>query len=458
MRIHFIAIGGAVMHNLAIVLHKNGHKVSGSDDEIFEPSASRLDKYGLLPADAGWYPEKISRDTDVVILGMHARKDNPELLKAIDLGIQVKSFPEYLYDMTRNKLRIVIGGSHGKTSITSMIIHVLNKNNMKFDYMCGSITEGFETMVGLSASSGIAIFEGDEYLSSSLDPRPKFHLYKPDIAVINGISWDHINVFPKFDEYLEQFRIFAGTINKNGKLIYFKDDPLVENIAIKARDDISTIPYSVHGYFQNKKGFFAATHNRLQKMQIFGEHNMQNLAAAKAVCSEIGISDDDFYNAAGSFKGSKKRMELIKENDSTAVYIDFAHAPSKVKATVSAVAERYPRRRLVACLELHTYSSLNACFIENYRNSLNEADKAFVYYNPEALRIKKLQMLDSEKVKDSFGGNNITVSDDSDELFAEIKKESGPDTVYLFMSSGDFNGYDLVSLAESLTRNSDLNI
>jgi UDP-N-acetylmuramate: L-alanyl-gamma-D-glutamyl-meso-diaminopimelate ligase len=455
MKIHFIAIGGSVMHNLAIVLHKNGHEVSGSDDEIFEPAASKLAGYGLLPSGKGWDPDRISKETDTVILGMHAREDNPELLKAKELGIGIKSFPEYLYDKTYNKKRIVIGGSHGKTTITAMIMHVLKKNNRNFDYMCGSVADGFETMVGLSDSADIAVFEGDEYLSSPLDPRPKVHVYRADIAVINGISWDHINVFPRFDQYLEQFRIFADTISENGKLIYFRDDPLVENIAEKAREDISLIPYSVHGYFQNKKGFFAATHNRIQKLEIFGGHNMQNLAAAKAVCSEIGISDDDFYEAIGSFKGSGKRMELIAHNDDSAVYIDFAHAPSKVKATVDAVAERYPRHRLIACLELHTYSSLNAGFIDNYRNSLSEAGRAFVYYNPHALELKKLKMLDNRKVKASFGSDNLEVFNDSEKLFRNISNEKGPATVYLFMSSGDFNGYDLASFAESLMEKTD---
>jgi len=452
MRIHFIAIGGAVMHNLAIALHKNGHDVSGSDDEIFEPSASDLDRYGLLPPEKGWYPGKISTDIDTVILGMHARNDNPELMKAQDLGLTVKSFPEYLYNQARNKKRVVIGGSHGKTTITSMIMHVLKSCNKKFDYMVGSKVDGFDTMVNLSEDSEIAVFEGDEYLSSALDRRPKFHVYKADIAVINGISWDHINVFPDFNTYLEQFRVFADTISENGKLVYFSDDALVNNIAEGAREDIIRLPYSVHGYFQNRKGFFAATHNRVQKMEIFGEHNMQNLSAALAVCRELGINEDVFYHAAGSFKGSCKRLELLSRGETCAVYLDFAHAPSKVKASVDAVAERYPRHRLVACLELHTYSSLNEDFLRNYKNSLDEADSSFVYYNPHALEVKRMKMLDKEKVKHSFGNDNLIVINDSDELFYKIKEETGPDTVYLFMSSGDFNGYDLVSFARDLIR------
>lgn len=451
MRIHFIAIGGAVMHNLAIALHRKGYIISGSDDEIFEPAASRLAGYGLLPPEKGWHPDKISKDIDTVILGMHARKDNPELIKARELGLEIKSFPEYLYEQTSSKRRVVIGGSHGKTTITSMIMHVLKQCGIEFDYMVGSQVSGFNTMVNLSDNSEIAVFEGDEYLSSAIDARPKFHLYKADIGVINGISWDHINVFPTFDTYLEQFRIFADTIGSDGKLIYYKDDALAEDVAKGARKDITLIPYNIHGYFQNSKGFFAATHNRVQKMEVFGQHNMQNLSAAKTVCTELGISDDDFYHAIGSFKGSGKRMQLLSKSDTCAAYIDFAHAPSKVKATVNALAERYPGQRLVACLELHTYSSLNTDFLDNYKGSMAEADKAYVYYNPHALKLKRLQMLDRQQVKQSFGDDSIVVADDSDELFHKINVAAGPHTVYLFMSSGDFNGFDLVHYAEKLT-------
>ncbi|MBS0010807.1 MAG: peptidoglycan synthetase [Bacteroidales bacterium] len=451
MRIHLIAIGGTVMHNLAIALQKNGHLVSGSDDEIFEPSASRLASYGLLPPETGWYPGKINKDIDIVLLGMHARKDNPELLKAQSLGLRIRSFPEYLYEYTCHKKRVVIGGSHGKTSITSMVMHVLKKCGVEFDYMVGSKLVGFDTMVHLSDKAEIAVFEGDEYLSSAIDRRPKFHLYRADIGLINGISWDHINVFPEFESYLEQFRIFTDTITPNGKLIYFKDDALVENIARGARDDITVIPYSVHAYFQNRKGFFAASHDRIQKMKIFGEHNMQNLGAARAVCTELGISDDEFYPAMGSFEGSGKRLELLKESKSCAVYLDFAHSPSKVKATVDAVAERYPGHRIISCLELHTFSSLNEDFLKNYKNSLNEADMSFVYFNPHTLELKRLKMLDKERVGEAFGNSDLEVIDDSDELFYKIKEAAGPDTIYLFMSSGDFNGFDLETFAGGLT-------
>jgi len=452
MRIHFIAIGGAVMHNLAIELHRKGHDVSGSDDEIFEPSSGRLKAYGLLPQEDGWHPERITGEIDIIILGMHARSDNPELVRAREIGIEIQSFPQYLYEQTKNKKRIVIGGSHGKTTITSMIMHVLKECNMEFDYMVGSQLDGFDSMVGLSDNSQVAVFEGDEYLSSAIDPRPKFHVYRADLAVINGISWDHINVFPSFDNYLEQFRVFTDSISEGGKLIYYKGDPLVENIAEGARPDIQTVPYSIHGYFQNRKGFFAATHSRVQEMKVFGEHNMQNLSAALMVCKELGISDDDFYESMGRFSGSGKRLQLLSESEECAIYIDFAHAPSKVRATVNAVSERYPDRRLVACLELHTYSSLNEDFINNYRDSLCEADKSYVYFNPHAIEIKRMHMLNKQKVKQSFGKGNISIIDDSDELFYKINEEAESGTVYLFMSSGDFNGFSLESFAEELIK------
>lgn len=450
MKVHFIAIGGAVMHNLAIALHKKGYQVSGSDDEIFEPSRSRLQKYGLLAKEEGWHIERISNDIDTVILGMHAREDNPELKKAVELGLNIMSFPEYLYEQTKDKQRVVIGGSHGKTTITSMIMHVLKSCNISFDYMVGSMIDGFETMVGLQKESQIAIFEGDEYLTSTLDPRPKFHLYKPDIAVINGIAWDHINVFPEYETYLDQFRIFVEKISSNGKLIYYEGDSEVAEIANGARDDIRKTAYGVHGYFQNSKGFFAADHKRVQALKIFGEHNMQNMSAAKAVCEAVGIEDNDFYKAMGSFSGSSKRLQLISENVNTAVYLDFAHAPSKVKATVEAVAERYPERSLIACLELHTFSSLNKEFLKQYKDNLIAADHAYVYFNPHALKLKKLKMISKEEIASSFGGDNLTVFDDSKELFDVIKDQSGNNRVYLFMSSGDFNGSDLQLFAKDL--------
>jgi UDP-N-acetylmuramate: L-alanyl-gamma-D-glutamyl-meso-diaminopimelate ligase len=447
MRVHFIAMGGAVMHNLAIALHKKGYAVTGSDDEIFDPARSRLQAHGLLPAAQGWHPERITSDTDSVILGMHARKDNPEILKARELGIPLLSFPEYLYDQTREKKRIVIAGSHGKTTITAMVMHVLKYCGILFDYMAGSQVEGFDDMVHLSDKSEIAVFEGDEYLTSPLDPRPKFHLYKPHIAVINGIAWDHINVFPNREIYREQFAVFAGMIEKGGELIWYINDPETSAIAETLNTDVVSKPYGIHGYFINKKGFFAATENRVIPLKIFGEHNMQNLSAAKAVCLSAGVSEEQFYQAIKEFRGAARRLQLIEEGEDSAFYLDFAHAPSKVKATVEAVSERYPRHRLVTILELHTFSSLNSSFISEYCNSLNGSDKAFVYINRHAAELKKMEIPSAEDIRKAFGDDTIRVITDRHKLEEEILDSKSPSTVFLMMSSGDFDGMDIRKIA-----------
>jgi UDP-N-acetylmuramate: L-alanyl-gamma-D-glutamyl-meso-diaminopimelate ligase len=450
MKVHFIAIGGAVMHNLAIALYKKGYSVSGSDDEIFEPSKSRLARYGLLPSSVGWDPARITKDIYTVIVGMHARKDNPELVRAEELGVKIMSFPEYLYEQTKTKKRILVAGSHGKTTTTALIMSVFRHAGIKFDYMVGSQIDGYETMVGLSDDSEYAIFEGDEYLTSPLDRRPKFHLYMPDIAVLNGIGWDHMNVFPTFENYLDQFRIFLKKITPGGTLIYFEDDPEVKKLAMEAGNEIRKIPYRVHGYFQNKTGFYAATHNRVVPVRIFGEHNMQNLSAAKEACLAAGIGEDIFYEAASMFEGTAGRLQKVLENEKGIVYTDFAHAPSKVRATVAAVAARYPGRTIIACLELHTYSSLNRDFIPQYRGTLDEADKAFVYLNPHALAVKKIPPLSAEEVSRAFGEKNPMVFDNSEHLFSFIKEQRFGDPVYLFMSSGDFDGCNFSDLAGKL--------
>jgi len=450
MRIHFIAIGGAVMHNLAIALHNKGYKVTGSDDEIFEPSRSRLAAYGLLPEKAGWDAGIITPDIDTIILGMHAKADNPELLRAKETGIRIMSFPEYLYDQTKDKKRIVVSGSHGKTTTTAIIMHVLKQSGLGFDYMVGSSVEEYETMVGLSDDTKLAVLEGDEYLTSPVDRRPKFHLYKPDIAIITGVAWDHINVFPTYDSYLEQFKIFADTITPGGTLIYFEGDSEVKKIAGSARPDIKKVPYRTHGYFQNKTGFYAASHNRVIQLRIFGEHNMQNISAAREACLSAGVSEDQFYSAIQSFNGTSKRLQKVKESDNGLVFIDFAHAPSKVKATMEAVAERYNKCDVIACLELHTFSSLNSEFLPQYRGTLDKAKKAFVYFNPHALELKKLAPLSKEKIKEAFGNNDVEVFDSSYELFSEIKKLKLNYPLYLFMSSGNFDGCDINELSDEL--------
>jgi UDP-N-acetylmuramate: L-alanyl-gamma-D-glutamyl-meso-diaminopimelate ligase len=453
MRVHFIAVGGAVMHNMAIALHKKGFTVTGSDDEIFEPSLSRLRQYNLLPVKEGWDSSRITRDIDTIILGMHAKSDNPELIKAKDLGLKILSFPEYLYEQTRGKKRIVVAGSHGKTTTTAMIMHVFKYLNLKFDYMVGSLIDGYETMVELSDDSVIAVLEGDEYLTSALDKRPKFHLYMPDIAILNGIAWDHMNVFPTFENYIEQFRIFVDKISEGGTLIYYEDDPEVEKIALATVKNIVKIPYKVHGYFQNKTGFYAATHNRVVPVNIFGEHNMQNMAAAREACFACGVSEDDFYSAISGFQGTSRRLQKLNENENGTAYLDFAHSPSKVKATVEAVASRYPGREIIACLELHTYSSLNPGFLALYRDTLDKASHGFVYYNPHALKLKNLPPLEDQLLKDTFAPERIKIYNDSSQMFSYIKDQNFSDPVYLFMSSGDFNGCDLRQLSKDLLQN-----
>jgi len=448
MKVHFIAIGGAVMHNLAIALHNKGYIVTGSDDEIFEPSRSRLNKYHLLPEKYGWDPGLITPDTETVILGMHAKADNPELLKARELGIKIMSFPEYLYEQTKDKKRIVVAGSHGKTTTTAMIMHVFRFLGIKFDYMVGSQIDGFETMVGLSDEAHIAVFEGDEYLTSALDKRPKFHLYMPDIAVLNGIAWDHMNVFPTFENYIGQFRIFTEKISEGGSLIYFEGDTEVNKIALASGKNIKKIPYKVHGYFQNKTGFFAATHNRVVPVKIFGEHNMQNLSAAREACFAAGVAEDDFYEAIKSFEGTSRRLQKLIENEKGTVYLDFAHSPSKVKATVEAIVSRYPKREIIACLELHTYSSLSSDFLPLYNGTLAGCTVRLVYFSPHAIELKKLKYLSKEAVSKAFGGNNIRVYDNSEEMFSFIKLQNYKCPVYLFMSSGDFDGFDFTRLVE----------
>lgn len=440
------------MHNLAIALHQKGYQVTGSDDEIFEPSASRLASFGLLPEKTGWDPDRITSSIDTVILGMHAKEDNPELIRARETGRKIMSFPEYLFEQTKDKTRIVIAGSHGKTTTTAMIMHVLKCLNVKFDYMVGSSIDGYDTMVGLSEDSQIAVLEGDEYLTSALDKRPKFHLYMPDIAVLNGIAWDHMNVFPTFENYVDQFSIFIDRITPGGTLIYFDGDPEVRKISEEASGTIKKIPYRVHGYFQNKTGFYAATHNRTIPMQVFGEHNMQNLSAAKEACIAAGVSEDDFYNSIQSFKGTSKRLQKLNENENGVVYLDFAHSPSKVKATVEAVSSRYPGRDIIACLELHTYSSLSAGFLPLYNGTLEKATSKIVYFNPHAIQLKKLAPISINDVRNAFGDKNITVFDNSSEMFSFIRQQRFNNPVYLFMSSGDYDGCDLKTISEELLK------
>ncbi|MGC9332394.1 MAG: UDP-N-acetylmuramate--L-alanine ligase [Bacteroidales bacterium] len=449
MNIHFIAIGGAVMHNLAIALKKQGHHVSGSDDEIFEPSKSRLKIHGILPEQPGWHPDNITKDVDAVILGMHARKDNPELIRAMQLGINIHSFPEFLYEQTKNKKRIVIAGSHGKTTITSMVMHVLKKQKMNFDYMVGAQIEGFNTMVGLSDDTDIAIFEGDEYLSSPLDKKPKILWYKPHAAVITGIAWDHANVFPTENTYINQFKTFINSIPDGGKLFYYKNDAILKNIS-DSNPDIQSIGYEAVNYENINGTMMVKTEYGDFPMSVFGDHNAQNIEASKLLCAEAGVDDRQFYIAIQDFKGAARRMQLLAENKNTSVYLDFAHAPSKVKATTKAMKARYPKRKLVACLELHTFSSLNQQFLPQYAGTLSEADHAFVYFNPRVVKHKNLPEINKKFVKQAFD-SDIMVFTDADQMMNKLLNVAEKNCTVLIMTSGNLDGRDIQSLANIIT-------
>ncbi|MEN8775838.1 MAG: Mur ligase family protein [Polaribacter sp.] len=442
MQIHFIAIGGSAMHNLAIALHQKGYQVTGSDDTIHDPSKSRLEKYGLLPDEFGWFPEKITHNLDVVILGMHAKQDNVELLKAQELGLKIYSYPEFLYEQSKDKTRVVIGGSHGKTTITSMILHVLNYHEKEVDYMVGAQLEGFETMVHLTKDNEFIVLEGDEYLSSPIDMRPKFHLYKPNIALLSGIAWDHINVFPTFDNYTEQFRIFTESMVNGGSMVYNEEDVIVKEVVESSTNHIKKYPYQTPAHFIEDGITFLETEEGDLPLEIFGNHNLQNLAGAKWICQHMGIDEDDFYEAIASFKGASKRLEKIAENSSTVIFKDFAHSPSKVAATTKAVKEQYSSRTVVACLELHTYSSLNAAFLAEYKGALEFADKAVVFYAPHAVKIKQLEEVTKEQIATAFERDDLIIYTNPKEFKTFIFNLELEDKAILLMSSGNYGGLD----------------
>jgi UDP-N-acetylmuramate: L-alanyl-gamma-D-glutamyl-meso-diaminopimelate ligase len=450
MKIHFIAIGGSAMHNLAIAMHQKGFVITGSDDEIVEPSRSRLRKLGLLPEQMGWFPDKLKAGLDAVILGMHARGDNPELIRARELGLKIFSYPEYIYEQCKDKIRIVVGGSHGKTTITAMILHVLQQRGIDCDYLVGAQLEGFDAMVRLTESARYAVIEGDEYLSSPLDPRPKFHLYHPHIAILSGIAWDHINVFPTFENYVDQFRIFINLIEKDGTLVYCESDQEVKQLALKSRADIHRVPYGVPSYSIDN-GITALEHEGTRyPLQIFGEHNLMNLNGARLVCNQAGVSDPDFYKAIVSFKGAAKRLELVRATGQFNVYKDFAHSPSKLKATTAAVKTQFPGRRLIACMELHTFSSLNEKFLKEYAGAMDGAEEAYVYFNPHTIEHKKLQAITPEQVRRAFATPGLKVYTDSVELMEMLKQKSWKNSNLLLMSSGNFDGVDFRVLAGEL--------
>ena len=429
------------MHNLALALHNKAYEISGSDDEIFEPSRSRLKKAGLLPPKYGWYDEKITAEIDAVILGMHAKLDNPELIKAKELGLKIYSYPEFLFEQSRDKQRVVIAGSHGKTTITAMIMHVLQEAGMAFDFMVGAQLEGFDVMVSMSKGADIMLFEGDEYLTSALDPRPKFHLYRPHIALISGIAWDHINVFPTFEMYKEQFRKFIELIRSDGTLIYYEGDKNLKDL-VNSNENIFYIPYLIPDLIKEDNTIILMVDDQKFPLMVFGDHNMQNIAGAMEVCRALGIRDEVFAKAISTFKGASKRLQLIDENETTSVYLDFAHAPSKLKATVDAVKGHFQHKKLIACMELHTYSSLSKDFLDEYRGSMDKADQAYVYFNPHTLEIKRLPEISIEQVKEAFNREDLKVYNDSSEMLSDLMQQDWDNAMLLLMSSGNFDGLE----------------
>ena len=449
-RVHFIAIGGSAMHNLAIALHKKGYHVTGSDDEIFDPARTRLQSYGLLPAEFGWFPDKLDKSIDSIILGMHARGDNPELARAKELGLKIYSYPEFLYEQSKDKLRVVIGGSHGKTTITAMVLHVLQHCNVDADYMVGAKLEGFDVMVKLTAEAKVMVFEGDEYLTSALDLRPKFHLYKPDIALVSGIAWDHMNVFPTFENYISQFRIFMEMIPASGALVYCSQDHEVVKLVETIHGSMRKLPYGIPDHRVEHGKTILTTSEGEFPLMVFGQHNLMNLNGARLVCKQLNISDADFYKAISTFKGAMNRLELIAEKDGFNAYRDFAHAPSKLKATIQAVKEQFPGRRLVACFELHTFSSLNKDFLDQYPHSMELADVAVVFFSPHALALKKLPMLSADDIVHSFAKQGLLVFSDANQFQQFLLDQSWHNSNLLLMSSGNFDGMNVKEFAGGL--------
>jgi UDP-N-acetylmuramate: L-alanyl-gamma-D-glutamyl-meso-diaminopimelate ligase len=452
MEVHFIAIGGSVMHQLALALKGKGYNVSGSDDEIFEPARSNLEKNGLLPPVTGWFPEKINANLDSVILGMHAKQDNPELIKARELGLKIYSFPEYIFQESKEKTRVVVGGSHGKTTTTSMIMHVLKHAKKEFDYLVGAKLEGFDQSVNIT-DAPVIVCEGDEYPASAIEKRPKFHFLFPHIAILTGIAWDHINVFPTFDFYLEQFSIFINKIEPGGLLIFNETDPVLNSLVQEnKRNDIQYQPYGLPEHYIEEGNTFIVLENEKGRLSVFGNHNLLNLHAAFFVCKNLGVNTKTFIEAISNFTGASKRLEVLAKSDNTIVFRDFAHAPSKVKATMEAVKQQYPDRKLIAALELHTYSSLNEKFMNEYKGAMDMADEAAVFYSSHALELKRLPDLPHEKVQQGFGKKGLAVINTPGELHKWLKSFNYANTNLLLMSSGNYDGADMLTFANLITK------
>ncbi len=448
---HFIAIGGSAMHSLAIALKNNGHEISGSDDSIFDPSLTQLQKAGICPDQLGWFPEKINTNLDAVILGMHAKKDNPELLAVQKMGLPLFSYPEFIAHYARNKTRVVVAGSHGKTTISAMVLHVLNYHQKSVDYMIGAQLEGYENSVFLSQDNEFILLEGDEYLSSPIDSKPKFHHYKPQIALISGIAWDHVNVFKTASDYNVQFQIFIDSITPGGVLVFNEQDELLREMVLASQNTIRKEPYSTLEFTVSSGTTYLETDEGAIPLGVFGKHNLSNLSGAKWICQLIGIDEDDFYQAIGSFRGASKRLERLVTGKSSCLFKDFAHAPSKVRATTQAVKEQFKESKLVACLELHTYSSLDPSFLVHYQNSLEYADQAIVFYDPEALKIKNRAPISTQEITEAFGRTDLTVFTHPLDLKQFLLNQDYDKTVLLMMSSGNYGGLNWEELKEKLS-------
>ena len=448
-KVHFIAIGGSVMHNLAITLKQLSYEVSGSDDKIYDPSRSRLEKYNLLPENLGWFPELIDKEIDFIVLGMHAKKDNPELLKALDLDCKIYSYPELIFEFSKSKTRITIGGSHGKTTVSSMILHVLNFYNIKVDYLLGAQIEGFENMVHITNDNEFILIEGDEYLSSPIDNSPKFHKYNSNIAVITGIAWDHINVFPSFKNYISQFEKFIETITDGGVLVFNELDKLVLDLVNKSEKTIRKIGYGKPDFEIVDGVTYVKTSEGDVPLKVFGDHNLSNLSAAKQICALMGVFDDEFFAAIASFKGASKRLETIYRDNNKIIIKDFAHSPSKLKATIDAVKNQFSNKNIIALYELHTYSSFNQKFIKEYFNSMSSADMKLIYYDDEVLKKRGEFEINEKIIKDSFGSDDLIVISKKSVLEESILKINLHNSVLLMMSSGNFSSVDMLSLTKN---------
>ena len=430
------------MHNLAIALQQGGHTVTGSDDQIFEPSRGRLESKGLLPAQEGWFPERVHEGLDAIILGMHARQDNPELARAQELGLMIYSYPEFLHEVSKDMTRVVVAGSHGKTTTTAMVLHVMNHVGQPVNYMVGAQLAGFDCMVELESGSEFMVMEGDEYLSSPIDRRPKFHLYKPNITAITGIAWDHINVFPTFEDYVDQFRLYLDTVEAGGAVIYNERDAVLKEVVETSSATVKHFAYSLPNYEIVDGQTFIETPEGMMPLQVFGAHNLSNMEAARWLCLEMGVQEEEFYDAIMSFTGAQNRMEVFHEGTQTKVFRDFAHAPSKVGASVKALKEQFGQVRAV--LELHTFSSLNPEFLPQYHGVMDGADEAWVYYSPAAVAHKKLPPLSKEDVNEAFGPG-VQVFDDAQALELALQN-NGSNKAMALMSSGNFSGLDLKAI------------